>query len=586
MEAEQNHQNVPEGYKVLKEGQASILYKEEKLQADLEGKIRTGKGKRNCTDQNDTRGTVFYNPVQEFNRDFSILSIREFAKIRQEEKQKKNKDHDGISILEALAATGLRSVRYMKEISPITKLLANDIDSTATELMKKNFDFNNIDPNLYQICTQDAIDVMNLQRMNKTFFDVVDLDPYGTAVPFLESCLNSLADGGLIAVTFTDMAVLCSRTPHVTFYKYGGSPLNKRYCHEMVSLSVLIFHQALRLVLHMISQMANRQQKYIEPLVSLTVDFYVRLFIRVHDGPQKCHSSITKYSHVFQCMECESFWTLPFGTHTEQEITKEPSHKWQKPENINQEDAIKTRQATKKQSNQNQQEEEKESEKKLKDKYQVSRISSIPNRCTVCEGPLAMGGPIWNGKIHNIEFVQRLLEVARNNSDKTHADYQKEVKLGTTKRIQAILAAIIDEDQCGESPLNWDFSQISSSLKMQNPKKNELFNAFRSVGSKLTQTYYDPRQYKTDASPEVIYDIYRAFKMKECNGDQDKIFRNINQLGFAHRILSQQAKIIPNLNGDPIDGVEKETKKNKKKKYLPNPQPHWGPAARATGNKK
>jgi len=38
----------------------------------------------------------------------------------------------------------------MKEISNINKLLANDIDSTATELMKKNFDFNNIDPNIYQ----------------------------------------------------------------------------------------------------------------------------------------------------------------------------------------------------------------------------------------------------------------------------------------------------------------------------------------------------------------------------------------------------------------------------------------------------
>ena len=130
---------------------------------------------------------------------------------------------------------------------------------------------------------------MNMQRKDKKFFDVIDLDPYGTAVPFLESTLNALADGGLIAVTFTDMAVLCARQPHVTFYKYGGTPLNKRYCHEM----------ALRLVLRMISEIANRQQKYIIPLVSLTVDFYVRLFIRVKLGPMKCHQTLTKYSHVF-----------------------------------------------------------------------------------------------------------------------------------------------------------------------------------------------------------------------------------------------------------------------------------------------
>ena len=49
-------------------------------------------------------------------------------------------------MLEALSATGLRSVRYIKEIPSIQKLVANDIDSTATDLMKKNFEFNSCPP--------------------------------------------------------------------------------------------------------------------------------------------------------------------------------------------------------------------------------------------------------------------------------------------------------------------------------------------------------------------------------------------------------------------------------------------------------
>jgi len=76
---------------------------------------------------------------------------------------------------------------------------------------------------------------MNMMRKDKKHFDVVDLDPYGTAVPFLESAIQSIADGGLLAVTFTDMAVLCARNPHVTFYKYGAAPLSKNYCHEVTS---------------------------------------------------------------------------------------------------------------------------------------------------------------------------------------------------------------------------------------------------------------------------------------------------------------------------------------------------------------
>ncbi len=44
----------------------------------------------------------------------------------------------------------------MKEIENIKKLVANDIDPTATDLMKKNFDYNQINENLYE---------------SKTFFD-------------------------------------------------------------------------------------------------------------------------------------------------------------------------------------------------------------------------------------------------------------------------------------------------------------------------------------------------------------------------------------------------------------------------------
>jgi tRNA (guanine26-N2/guanine27-N2)-dimethyltransferase len=89
----------------------------------------------------------------------------------------------------------------------------------------------------------DAVDLMNQKRAEKVHFDVVDLDPYGSAIPFLESALSTLHNGGLLCVTFTDMAVLCARRPHVCSYKYGCVPLPNKYCHEF----------ALRMVLHMIS---------------------------------------------------------------------------------------------------------------------------------------------------------------------------------------------------------------------------------------------------------------------------------------------------------------------------------------------
>lgn len=70
------------------------------------------------------------------------MAINQYAKMVQTEKLAKGKEFKGINVLEALSATGLRSVRYIKEIPLINKLVANDIDPTATDLMKKNFEFN------------------------------------------------------------------------------------------------------------------------------------------------------------------------------------------------------------------------------------------------------------------------------------------------------------------------------------------------------------------------------------------------------------------------------------------------------------
>jgi tRNA (guanine26-N2/guanine27-N2)-dimethyltransferase len=115
--------------------------------------------------------------------------------------------------LEALAATGLRSVRYMKEIPNVKQLMANDIDPKAVELMTKNFEFNDIPREKYTATTEDAVFLMQKNKAEKKLFDVIDLDPYGSAIPFLDSALADLHTGGLLCVTFTDMAVLCARQP-------------------------------------------------------------------------------------------------------------------------------------------------------------------------------------------------------------------------------------------------------------------------------------------------------------------------------------------------------------------------------------
>lgn len=58
-------------------------------------------------------------------------------------------------ILEALAATGLRSIRYAKEVPGIKQIIANDLSLAAVESLKANIIFNKVE-NLVSVSHSDA----------------------------------------------------------------------------------------------------------------------------------------------------------------------------------------------------------------------------------------------------------------------------------------------------------------------------------------------------------------------------------------------------------------------------------------------
>lgn len=124
---------------------------------------------------------------------------------------------------------------------------------------------------------------MYLSSKPENRFDCIDLDPYGSPSRYLDAALQAIKDGGLLLVTATDMAVLTGNSPQSCYVKYGAVPLKTSCCHEM----------ALRILLKCIESIANRYGKYIEPLLSVSVDFYIRVFVRVFVGPANCNLSLT-----------------------------------------------------------------------------------------------------------------------------------------------------------------------------------------------------------------------------------------------------------------------------------------------------
>jgi len=49
---------------------------------------------------------------------------------------------EGARVLEGLAASGLRAIRYAAEIEGVGRVDANDLDASVVEAMKRNVEFN------------------------------------------------------------------------------------------------------------------------------------------------------------------------------------------------------------------------------------------------------------------------------------------------------------------------------------------------------------------------------------------------------------------------------------------------------------
>lgn len=165
----------------------------------------------------------------------SVVAINAFFYFNKYKKQKeidRNPDSK-YSICEALSATGLRAIRYFLELDreKIKEIVANDMDKKAVDCIEINAIKNNVDRELFKIQQEEA---SHLLYNNMKTYDIVDLDPYGSAMPLIDSALLSVKSGGLLCVTFTDMPVLCGIYGETTLYKYGTIPYKTSFCHEVI----------------------------------------------------------------------------------------------------------------------------------------------------------------------------------------------------------------------------------------------------------------------------------------------------------------------------------------------------------------
>lgn len=213
-------------------------------------------------------------------------------------------------ILDALSATGLRALRYAQEIPFTTSVTANDLSKPAVESIKMNVQHNRLDDKIKPLVGNALSHMYNFVGQSTEQddrptgrYDVIDLDPYGTAVPFLDAAMHAIKDGGLLCVTCTDAGVWAgSGYPEKAYSLYGGTPTKGFHSHE----------SGLRLILHAIASSAARHGMSTEPLLSLSIDFYARVFLRVHRNANEVKLLAGRTMLVYSCDGGCGAWQTQF----------------------------------------------------------------------------------------------------------------------------------------------------------------------------------------------------------------------------------------------------------------------------------
>jgi len=217
---------------------------------------------------------VFYNPAMTLARDVSVSVLRAGGTT-------------GWRVLDGLAGTGVRGVRYAVEGSPPREVILNDANPVAAALCARNAELNGV---------KDAVSVTRERLetlLHRDRFDMVDIDPFGSPAAFMPGAVRAVRKNGLLALTATDTPALCGSRPKPCLRRYGARPWRGDAMHEV----------GLRILAGAAVRDAARLDREAVPVLSMAEDHYVRVFLRLRDGARRADAALALIGYAWPTPE-------------------------------------------------------------------------------------------------------------------------------------------------------------------------------------------------------------------------------------------------------------------------------------------
>ncbi|XP_070688289.1 TRMT1-like protein isoform X1 [Pempheris klunzingeri] len=247
------------------------------------------------------KSDTYFNRKMKTNRQLVFCSLAVLAEER-----------NPLECLDAFGATGIMGLQWAKHLRNAVKVTITDISDTCVKMIKENCELNHIRVDggsrgprgpdgtggevkgapvaTVEVAKMDANVIMHLRP-----FDYIHLDPFGTAVNYLDSAFRNVRNLGIISVTSTDTGSLYSKSPNVTLRHYGCHIVRTEYYKEL----------AARMVVATVARAAARCNKGIEVLLAVALEHFVLVVVRVLRGPTQADESVKKLRKLVHCQWCE-----------------------------------------------------------------------------------------------------------------------------------------------------------------------------------------------------------------------------------------------------------------------------------------
>ena len=121
----------------------------------------------------------------------------------------------------------------------------------------------------------------------------IDIDPFGSPVPFIDSAIQSLARTGVLEVTATDTAALTGSSLSSQKRRYDSQGIVDDYAHD----------DAVRVLLGLIAKVAAMHDRVIKPILSLFDGHHVRVSVLVKTSKEGASDFQNNIGYRLRCQD-------------------------------------------------------------------------------------------------------------------------------------------------------------------------------------------------------------------------------------------------------------------------------------------